>query len=509
MVTRGGRVNEAIGCYIQATQLKPDYAEAYYNLGVVLAEQGRYTETEHHYRQALVHDPQHSGALLNLGNTLRDQGRLNEAEDCYRRALQINPGLVAGYSNLLFALNYMPDQPVESCLEAVARYRRLLLTKTPAPFSSWHCAPDPSRLRVGVVSGDLRAHPVGYFLEGLIAHIDRRQIELVAYPADGRADGLTSRIRPFFTDWRPLDGLDDATAARLIHGDGIHLLLDLSGHTDKNRLPVFAWKPAPVQVTWLGYFATTGVPGMDYLLADPVGIPENSRDRFSETIWYLPDTRLCFTPPADNLPVSDLPALKKGFITFGCFQNLAKVNDRVLNCWSEIFAAVPDAQLHWQCKQFADPVLQEQFTRKMAAYGIEPQRVQLRGPVSRPAYLTAHAEIDMILDTFPYPGGTTTCEALWMGVPTLTLAGNTMLARQGAGLLKTAGLDGWVACCEEEYILKACALSSDLPRLAILRQTLRDSILASPLCDSARFARNLEAALWGMWQRRHAQRGVP
>jgi len=213
--------------------------------------------------------------------------------------------------------------------------------------------PVPERLRVGLISGDLCKHPVGHFLEDLLAAIDPARIELIAYSTYHKEDELTARIRPYFSEWKPLIGKSDEAAAHLIHADGVHVLLDLSGHTAHNRLPVFAWKPAPVQASWLGYFATTGVAEMDYLLADEVGVPEAQQEQFTESIWYLPDTRLCFTAPGIDLPVAPLPALSNDRITFGCFQNLSKLGDEVLEAWGEIFAALPSARLRVQCKQTA------------------------------------------------------------------------------------------------------------------------------------------------------------
>jgi predicted O-linked N-acetylglucosamine transferase (SPINDLY family) len=296
--------------------------------------------------------------------------------------------------------------------------------------------------------------------------------------------------------------LNDEAVARLIHADGIHILLDLSGHTAKNRLPVFAWKPAPVQATWLGYFASTGVAEMDYVLADETGVPDHQRANFSETVWYLPDTRLCFTPPDTDLPVASLPSLGKGYLTFGCFQNFAKLGDEVLAVWGRIFTALPNARLRLASKQLGDATVAAQLSLRLQQQGIAAARVTMHGAVPRRAYLEAHAEVDVLLDTFPYPGGTTTCEALWMGVPTLTLAGNTLLARQGASLLTAAGLPDWIATREADYVDKAIRLSGDLPKLAALRAGLREQVSTSPLFDAPRFARHFEDALWGMWQAR-------
>lgn len=495
-----GRLPEAETCYRRALELKPDFTAAHNNLGNVLKEQGRLIEAEVSYRHALALKPDFAAAHNNLGDVLKDLGKFVDAEASYRRTLEITPDFDKARNNLLFLLFGMVSRTSESCVEEARHYGRLVAKRVQTKFSAWMCAPSPQRLRVGVVSGDLRNHPVGYFLESLLTHIDPARVDLIAYPTTHHSDELTTHIRPRFSGWKPLLGLNDFVAAQLIHADGVHVLLDLSGHTAHNRLPIFSWKPAPVQASWLGYFATTGVAEIDYLLADAVGVPDAQQGLFTERVWYLPDTRLCFTPPETDLPVSLLPALNNKYITFGCFQNLAKVNDDVLMAWARILACLPEAKLRWQCKQFESRAMVAQLVQRLQHCGIDVDRVALHGSVPRDTYLQAHAEVDLILDTFPYPGGTTTCEALWMGVPTLTLAGETLLSRQGASLLTAAGLREWVAADVTDYVDKAIAFARNVPKLSALRAELRQQVSVSPVFDAVRFASNLESALWGMWQ---------
>jgi predicted O-linked N-acetylglucosamine transferase (SPINDLY family) len=493
-----GQLHASLASCRHALELKPDYADAYNNLGIAQKELGQLDAAMSSYLRALELKPEFAEAYSNLGNVQRDLGQLDDALDSCLHALHLKPDFLGAYDILLFTLNYMHHTP-EYCLEEAQKYGRMVGGKVASQFTDWQSADHPQRLRVGLVSGDLHNHPVGYFLEGILSQIDPARIELIAYSTSHITSALTTRIKPYFSAWKPLFGSDDE-AARLIHNDGVHVLLDLSGHTGKNRLPVFAWKPAPVQASWLGYFATTGVPEMDYYIADEVSVPESQRKNFSETVWYLPDTRLCFTAPDVDIPVAPLPALKNGHITFGCFQNLAKVGDDVLTVWGKVFEVLPDARLRWQCKQLGDPAVKAQIVERLQRHGIDPSRVVMHGTTSREAYLAAHGEVDVILDTFPFPGGTTTCEALWMGVPTLTLAGNTLLERQGASLLTAAGLADWVSTSAEDYIAKAVTLANDTPKLVTLRSGLREQTKASPLYDAPRFARNLEDALWGMWQ---------
>jgi predicted O-linked N-acetylglucosamine transferase (SPINDLY family) len=496
------RPDEAAASYRRALAIKPDLPEVHINLGNVLKSLGHFSDAEASYRRALEITPDSPEIVSNLGNVLQAVGQFDAASEKYNQALEIRPGYVEAHSSLLFSLNSTRTHAKSSCLEVARQYGRLVAWKANRRFSEWPCERDPGRLRVGLVSGDFRDHPVGHFLESTLAQLDPSRIELIAYPTVHQEDELTARIKPRFAAWKPLVGLSDEAAARIIHADGVHVLLDLSGHTSPNRLPVFAWKPAPVQCSWLGYFATTGVAEMDYLLADETGVSESHREDFTEAIWYLPDTRLCFTPPEYDLAVSPLPALKNGCVTFGCFQNLAKVGDKVLSAWGKILTALPSARLRLQSKHLDNPKVQAALRLGLQQSGIDPSRVVMHGGAPREAYLGAHAEVDVILDTFPYTGGTTTCEALWMGVPIVTLAGDTLLSRQGASLLTAAGLRDWIGTDESDYVAKAIALAGDLPRLAGLRAGLRAQALASPVFDASRFARNFEAALWGMWQDR-------
>jgi protein O-GlcNAc transferase len=296
--------------------------------------------------------------------------------------------------------------------------------------------------------------------------------------------------------------LTDAALADRIRQDQIDILIDLSGHTGFNRLPVFAWKAAPIQATWLGYFSTTGVAAIDYLIADPVTLRQTEEKYFTETIWRLKQTRLCFTPPSDASPApGPLPALANGHVTFGCFNHLSKMNDAVVAVWSRLLHAVPGSRLFLKSPPLADAQVRQQTIARFSQRGIDASRLLFEGLSAKQAYLAAYCQVDVALDPFPYPGGTTTMEALWMGVPVLTLEGERFLSRQGVGLLKTAALDAWIATDENDYVERGAALAADLPALAALRARLREQVRASPLCDAPRFAADLTAALREMWRR--------
>jgi predicted O-linked N-acetylglucosamine transferase (SPINDLY family) len=298
----------------------------------------------------------------------------------------------------------------------------------------------------------------------------------------------------------------DERLAAQIRSDGVDILVDLSGRTAGNRLPVFAAKPAPVQVSWLGYFATTGMPQMDAILADPVCAPESEESLYVEQVVRLPHTRLCMSPPVAAPTPSTPPALKNGFITFGCYQTLPKINQSVLAAWAQILSACPNARLRLQAAQFSGAQQQAQFTNRLRAAAIDVARVDLLGPVSRELYLGSYSEVDILLDTFPYPGGTTTAEALWMGVPTLTLALPGMLGRQGQCMLHNLNLQDWVTHSEAEYIAKAVAWGQGgaevCANLQTLRHQMRTRAAASPLFDAPRFASDWWAALQGLWHQK-------
>jgi protein O-GlcNAc transferase len=498
-----GQPDDAMASFRSALAIDPGFIEAHYNLGNVLSELGRFEEAVVSYRDALKLNPDFALIHSNLGAAQQELGRFDEALASCRRALELDPDLAPVHSNLLGMLNSTSGHTAAYRLEEARKYGRMVSRKVASRFSSWQCEEYPQRLRVGIVSTDLHKHPVGYALKCQLPYLDPARVDLFAYPASAQVDELTESIQPHFAAWQPIYNLSDEEAARLIHADGVHVLLDLSGHTEQNRLPVFAWKPAPVQASWLGYFATTGVAEMDYLMTSEAAVPKEHQGQYTETVWYLPDTWLCFTPPAADLQVGPLPALKNGHLTFGCFQRLDKFGKEVLPAWAKILGALPDARLYLACKQLGDAGQAAQFSERLQQHGIDPSRVTLQGPApSREGYLARYNEVDVILDSFPYPGVTTTCEALWMGVPTITLAGDTLLSRQGAGVVSAAGLQEWIATDVDEYVAKAVEVAGDLPKLAALRAGLREQVSTSPLFDAKRFAKNFEDAMWGMWQAR-------
>ena len=500
-----GLLEQAGHALRQALRHAPDFHLAHYQLGSVLHRQGRFTLAEQSLCRALALNPSSAVAHNNLGIVLHAMGRLVDADRCFRRALDMTPDFPEAHSNLLFLMQTRTNYRPADCLAEARQFGRLQQRKVSAPYVDWPCDQHPVRLRVGLVSGDFNAHPVGYFLEGWLAQIDPARIDLVAYATSTRSDDLSARIKPHFSAWKSLVQLGDEAAARLIHADGLHILVDLSGHTQHNRLPVFAWRAAPVQVSWLGYFATTGMAEIDYVVVDPVVAPAAGSGHFVERLWPLPESYLCFSAPDLALEVAPLPALSTGHITFGCFNNLAKMTDDVVAIWAAIVDAVPGAILFLKTPQLDDAGLHADTVQRFARHGIGAQRLRLEGRAERAGMLAAYQHVDLALDPFPYPGGTTSVESLWMGVPVLTLQGNCFLSRIGTSIARNAGLHDWIAADDGDYVARAVRFASRPAQLASLRAGLRKQVIASPLFAATRFARHIEDAWWGMWHSREAR----
>ncbi|MBI6882507.1 tetratricopeptide repeat protein [Pseudomonas putida] len=499
-----GRTLEAEAMYRVALAMKEDFPEATSNLGVTLMETGRLEEAEAIYRQALLKRPHHVALLTNLGCVLKEQGRTDDAVQCFHLSLEHDHTYNIAGSNLLFTLNYgRLSDPSAMKIEA-ERFGSSCQTKA-SPYREWRASLG-SHLRVGFVSGDLFAHPVGYFLQGLVQNIDPSKISLYAYSSTPREDSTTAILKPHFAEWRSIRGVSDQVVAATIHDDAIDILIDLSGHTANNRLPIFAFKPAPIQASWLGYFATTGVAEIDYWIGDPYVTPPADAEHFTEALWALPETYLCFTPPADAPPVAPAPQASNGYITYGCFNSLAKINDEVIALWARVLQDKENSRLFLKTRQLDDEVTREGILVAFEKLGITSDRLILEGWSPRQELLAAYGRVDIGLDPFPYPGGTTSAESLWMGVPVVTLRGNRFLSRIGESIAENAGLSGWVARTPEEYV--SIATSADMSDLSLIRARMREKLEQAPLFDSKRFAMHFADALSAMAARHVLTKGV-
>ena len=442
-------------------------------------------------------------ALLSWAHALMLMGSAAEGEQKLRAALTLRPDYAEAQSSLVYYSSLREDRSAECILREAREYGQMLAARLPPCERRSRRQSEPRRLRVGMVSGDLHSHPVGRYLAATLAHLDADRIELIAYSNHYRDDETTARLRSRFAAWRDIHGLRDALAARKISDDAPHVLIDLSGHTGYHRLPLFARRLAPVQASWLGYCASTGVTQMDFVIADPHVAPRDVESHFVEKIWRLPETYLCLEPP-DAIAVAPLPALSGNCFVFGSFNDLIKMNDAVVAVWSRIMRSVPQAVLFLKTARLAQAEAIDATRKRFAAHGIDADRLVLEGPSSRAELLAAYGRVDVALDPFPYPGGTTSIEALWMGVPVLTRAGQRFLSRVGVTIARNARLDDWIACDDDDYVSKAVRAASQPADLAALRAGLRDRVMNSPLFDAPRFARHFEDALWGMWRERSA-----
>lgn len=502
VLVRLGIKDDAEDSFRQALVLRPDYAQALNNLGSLYHESNRLTESVKCYRTAIKCQPKYTDALYNLGVALTDTGELNDAEVSFQHVLSQQPIHAKATHNLLLLQHYSSNYTNLERFENAREYDRRISAKAVAR-RNYANPPEPERqLKIGLISGDFRQHSVSCFLESLFSTIDQRNLELVAYANQSIEDETTKRLQSHVTLWRNIENVSDPQLATNIAADAIDILIDLSGHTAHNRLSVFTWKPAPIQVTWLGYSATTGLESMDYILADRWVIPAEDEDQYTETPWRMPDCYLCFTPPDLDIKPAPMPALTNGYITFGSFNNLTKMTDEVVACWSEILDAVPGSKLFLRAKQLGDAGVLEATQSRFANHHIPIERLILKGPSrGRDEVFSDYNKVDIALDPFPYAGTTTSVESLWMGVPVLSKQGDRFVSRVGESILHNLNMTNWIAVNEEDYRNKAIKFSADLHALSLLRSELSDRIQSSPLCNAKKFTKNLEDALRSMWQR--------
>jgi predicted O-linked N-acetylglucosamine transferase (SPINDLY family) len=500
-----GKIEASVLCYRAAADLSPDNASVHHRQAVALLKLKRADEAIVSARRAVALDPASSVARINLGDALSLANDADGAIEAYRQGIALDGELELAHNRLLFDLaTHAPTSPLVT-LDAAREFgRRMTARAQYIPHARRHDGARP--LRIGFVSGDLMLHPVGIFLESVLDHFADGSFELIAYPTRTREDDVTARLKPHFTAWRILAGHSDAQAARLIREDEIDILVDLSGHTVHNRLPVFAWKPAPLQVSWLGYFGTSGLSQMDYVLGDHYVTPAEEAAHYVERLWRLPDSYLCFTPPKVRVEVGPLPALSNGHPTFGYFGKLVKVTPNVIGVWSRILRTVPGAKLMLKAHELDAEHARRTVIERFATYDVDASCLILEGGSPREAYLAAYNRVDIVLSPFPYPGGTTTAEALWMGAPVLALKGDRFVTHICESLLHAGGLPEWIAQDEHDYIDKAVGFAAQREPLAALRAGLRAQVLASPLCDARRYANNLKDAFERMWAE-HAASG--
>lgn len=495
----GGDDGSASQLIRRALELVPADWAMHYNLGRIMIQSGKLNEAAAHLERAVSLNPKFASIHVDLGVTLSSLGKAHEAPACFQRALAVDPTLAGAFSNYLHALNYLPEADVSSIFEEHLNFaRRFSPPMLPVePERPRH--PIDARIKLGYVSGEFRQFAVARFIEPIIANHDRAAFEVFCYSNHGTVDEVTRRLRSSAEHWRTIVGLSDREAAQLVRRDGIDVLVDLSGHTRDNRLTMFALKPAPVQVSWLGYFNTTGLREIDYLITDPISSPPGDAQPFTESLLRMPSVRLCYEPPSYAPEVGPLPALTAGCVTFGTFNKLVKLNDSVIALWAAVLAAIPNSRLVLKAQAFNEAVSQDRYREVFQAHGIGAERLLLRPNSPHTQMLDEYGEIDIALDPFPFTGGLTTCEALWQGVPVLTLRGDSMVSRQSASILTAIGLTDWIAESAVEYEAKAIRFARNTDALAKLRATLRQRMARSPVCDARSFTRNLEHLYRNAW----------
>ncbi|NKB57128.1 MAG: tetratricopeptide repeat protein [Alphaproteobacteria bacterium] len=500
---RQGLIAEAEATVRASLISDPDSADLHRYLGALLHRQGDLNGAETALRNALSRQPTLGEAHDNLATVLLDQGHIDDAETHFKKALDLNPTDSRAQSNLLLCRNYHVSDPavlLQEHREWVEQHAIAIASLVPPIVRETRI-----RLRIGYLSADFRRHSVASFFEPLLVRHDQSRFEIFCYANLENPDATTARLQTACDHWRWVAGLTDDQLAKRIQADGIDILVDLSGHTAGNRLLALQRKPAPIQATWLGYPNTTGLTAIDYRLTDAVADPPGAERFATETLLRLEDGFLCYQPPGDAPDVAPLPAQSAGHVTFGSFNNLRKVTPAVIAVWAEILHRAPPARLHLKARPFADHATVAHFTDVFRQHGIAAERITLRGPLSTPSdHLGAYAEMDIALDCFPYNGTTTTCEALWMGVPVVTLAGDRHAARVGASLLTRVGLEDCIAAQLDDYIGIAARLANDIEALAGLRAGMRDRLSQSSLCDGDGFRQRIEAAYEQMWRNRHS-----
>lgn len=506
-------LDKAVECYQMALSIKPNFSQSLNNLGVVYTVQGKMDAAASMIEKAIAANSTYAEAYNNLGVLYRDAGNIPLAIEAYERCLQIDSDSRNAGQNRLLAMNYINEGDDDKLFGAHRDWGRRFMKLYPQ-YTSWDNSKDSERpLIVGYVSPDYFTHSVSYFIDAPLSFHDYSNYKVVVYSAVVKADAKTHRFKDRVLKkggiWRDIYGIDEKKVAEMVREDKVDILVELTGHTANNRLGMMACRPAPVQVTWIGYPNTTGLPTIDYRLTDSLADPLETKQNHVEELMRLPDCFLCYTPSPEAGPVCPTPALANGFITFGSFNNLAKITPKVLQVWARILCAVPNSRLIVKCKPFCCDSVRQRFLSILEQLGLEPLRVDLLPLILlNHDHMQAYSLMDISLDTFPYAGTTTTCESLYMGVPCVTMAGLVHAHNVGVSLLSNIGLERLVAKNEEEYIQVAVNLASDIKALAELRMSLRELMTVSAVCNGAKFTEGLESTYRNMW-RRYCKGDVP
>jgi predicted O-linked N-acetylglucosamine transferase (SPINDLY family) len=499
---RTGKLDDAIESCRASIALRDD-PRVLNNLGELLLAKNDLGGAEAVLRHAISLDSTFDLPYQNLGVTLFNSGNHDQALASMDQALQRSPASLLFRSNRIMMMTYHPSMTERQLYDEARRYASFA-EKTATRFSEWPgTLSNDKPLRVGFVSGRLCQSPVAHFLEGLLRQLaEWEDVEVVLYSNTPVHDQVSGKLQALCDLWQVVTPLGDRAMAELVRQDRIDVLIDLAGHSKFNRLPVFAWKPAPIQASWMEFSATTGLAEMDYVICDRWSIVPDGVSCFIEKPWPLPDGRLCFTAPSFDLLPNELPCLSSGFITFGSFNNFAKLNQAVFEAWAEILKQVPDSRLLMSTTQFGDAAIRHRVADAFRQLGIGTDRLEICPPLPREQFMSQYHLVDIALDSFPYQGVTTTVEALWMGVPVMMYAGETFISRQSVNVHAQLGLDEWISSSRDDYISKAVSHASDTGTLRSLRRELRARLNASPVLDAGRFAADFRKMLYEMKARR-------
>lgn len=496
-----GDANKASHCFSQAVKLQPSLAVAHLGYADVVSSMGRYEEAIKAYKTALKYDKKLIKAHNNLGTVYRKKADLASAIAFYKSALALDPSRLDIHSNLLMCMASTDEVSPSEYLKEALCYG-VQAQKAAVPYIDWPLLDKSSgkTLNVGFVSGDLRNHPVAAFIESFIGCFDDRKISLTAFSTTSQVDKVSERLKGYFKGWHCIETLTDKDAAALIYQSKVDILIDLSGHTAGNRLSLFAWKPAPIQISWIGYFASTGLEEMDYMLPNTALSPPEFESHYIEQQWHI-KSAACLQVPEFDVDVAELPASHNGFVTFGSFHSLAKISDLVIETWCEILHQTPNSKLFFKCKELVDIHFREHLIDQCKRLGIEQDRLIIEEGSPLSEYFEAYNRVDIGLDPFPYNSGTVGYHSLWMGVPYIALQGDRILSRIGYSNLSQVGLSHLVANDRTRYVEIAVDLASNIEQLASIRKGLREVALNSALFDGRKMANELEHVFSDMWQR--------
>ena len=503
-----GDYQKAMGCFQKTIEIQPNFAQAHNNLGTAFKELEEYQKAMSCYQEAIKIEPNNADAHYNLGIVFKELGEYQKAIICNEKAINLKPDYVRAYSNMMLTSLLLEKVDPKDYLAKTKKFRLSLKPINSDLLLKYKFDNRPEKLKIGFVSGDFQQHPVGFFLLDTLKNLKDKNLELIAYSNSQKKDNLSVKLKSHFTNWREITNQSDKKVVNQIREDGIHILFDLSGYSAKNRLPIFINKPAPIQISWAGFLASTGIPEVDYIIGDPYVTPKDNANHFAEKIFCLPNIWCCFSVPEFEVKINEPPAVKNRYITFGCFNNLSKINNEVIALWSKILKAIPKSKIFLKTKQLNDPYVKEKIISDFKKNNINSNLLILEGSSPRNVLLDTYNKVDIALDPFPYSGGTTSFESTWMSTPVLTKKGTTFVSRTTGSINHNCGMSDWIANDENEYVKKAIKFSANFEQLSKINKSLRKTALESPLFNSLLFAKQLDTALWEMWNNFILKKGI-